>query len=352
MTRLLFVVLAAAYTLTAQIYPGGGSSSSGAIPIACASTPGPGNTVAANRALCVDGNGAVFACNNSGGCMTSGQWVATSATCTTCVTSAVALPSGACVIGGGSQAISATSANCSLSTGALTLGSSGVAGSVTLNGATSGSMAITESATNGTTKFGSNISMSAAGSIGTAGNIAFTESAAPAGIASADLIWGDSTAHTLKAEVNGSSTPGTIVMSLPGAIRSTGLTAAVTTATLCANSAGACNQSGMYHVHVALYQSGSACSANTTNGVAPNITWTDGNGTTHSTVGFNLAVPNTSLVATSGTMPWGATTVNGIASGDMNIDSNGTGINYAITFAQCATGTATYAASLAVTRLQ
>ena len=346
MTRLLFVVLAAAYTLTAQIYPGGGSSSSGAIPIACASTPGPGNTVAANRALCVDGNGAVFACNNSGGCMTSGQWVATSATCTTCVTSAVALPSGACVIGGGSQAISATSANCSLSTGALTLGSSGVAGSVTLNGATSGSMAITESATGGSTKFGSNVAVAAAG------NISMTESAAPAGFASTDFIWGDSTAHTLKAEVNGSSTPGTIVMSLPGAIRSTGLLAAVTTATLCANSAGACNQSGMYHVHVALYQSGSACSANTTNGVAPNITWTDGNGTTHSTVGFNLAVPNTSLVATSGTMPWGATTVNGIASGDMNIDSNGTGINYAITFAQCATGTATYAASLAVTRLQ
>lgn len=346
MTRLLFVVLAAAYTLTAQIYPGGGSSSSGAIPIACASTPGPGNTVAANRALCVDGNGAVFACNNSGGCMTSGQWVATSATCTTCVTSAVALPSGACVIGGGSQAISATSANCSLSTGALTLGSSGVAGSVTLNGATSGSMAITETATGGSTKFGSNVIVAAAGNIG------MVESAAPAGIASSDLIWGDSTAHTLKAEVNGSSNPGTIVMSLPGAIRSTGLLAAVTTATLCANSAGACNQSGMYHVHVALYQSGSACSANTTNGVAPNITWTDGNGTTHSTIGFNLAVPNTSLVATSGTMPWGATTVNGIASGDMNIDSNGTGINYAITFAQCSTGTATYAASLAVTRLQ
>ena len=346
MTRLLFVVLAAAYTLTAQIYPGGGSSSSGAIPIACASTPGPGNTIAANRALCVDGNGAVFACNNSGGCMTSGQWVATSATCTTCVTSAVALPSGACVIGGGSQAISATSANCSLSTGALTLGSSGVAGSVTLNGATSGSMAITETAAGGSTKFGSNVIVAAAGNIG------MTESAAPAGIASTDLIWGDSTAHTLKAEVNGSSTPGTIVMSLPGAIRSTGLLAAVTTATLCANSAGACNQAGMYHVHVALYQSGSACSANTTNGVAPNITWTDGNGTTHSTIGFNLAVPNTSLVATSGTMPWGATTVNGIASGDMNIDSNGTGINYAITFAQCSTGTATYAASLAVTRLQ
>jgi hypothetical protein len=51
-------------------------------------------------------------------------------------------------------------------------------------------------------------------------------------------------------------------------------------------------------------------------------------------------------------MAWGATTVSGVASGDFNIDTNGTVIQYAIAFAQCTTGTATYAFSASVTRLQ
>ena len=142
-----------------------------------------------------------------------------------------------------------------------------------------------------------------------------------------------------------------MVRAQPGAIRSTGLLASVSTATLCASSAGACNTAGTYHVHLALYQSGSACSANTTNGVSVQLTWTDANGTAHSAQTIPLET-NASLVALTRTMAWGATTVNAYGTGDFNIDTNGAVIQYATTFAQCTTGTATYALSAVVTRLQ
>lgn len=185
---------------------------------------------------------------------------------------------------------------------------------------------------------------------GTGGVYCAGEGTAPTAASAVDQLYGDSTAHTFRTQVNGGS-PGMVEIIQPGAIRSTGLVAAVSTATLCAASAGACNQAGTYHVHIALYQSGTACSANTTAGVTPSLTWTDGNGTAHSAQGVPMDT-NASLVATSGTMAWGATTLGAWGSGDMNIDTNGTIIQYAIAFAQCTTGTATYAASLAVTRIE
>ena len=185
---------------------------------------------------------------------------------------------------------------------------------------------------------------------GTAGVWCAGEGTAPTAASAVDDMWADSTTHQWKVQNNGGS-PGLLDVVLPGTIRSTGLTAAVSTATLCAASAGACNQAGTYHVHIALYQSGTACSANTTAGVAPSLTWTDGNGTAHSAQGIPMDT-NASLVATSGTMAWGATTLGAWGSGDINIDTNGTVVQYAIAFSQCTTGTATYAASLAVTRLQ
>jgi hypothetical protein len=59
-----------------------------------------------------------------------------------------------------------------------------------------------------------------------------------------------------------------------------------------------------------------------------------------------------SLIALSGTMAWGNTTLGAWASADMNIDSNGSIIQYAIGFANCTTGTATYAADLIATKIQ
>lgn len=185
---------------------------------------------------------------------------------------------------------------------------------------------------------------------GTGGVLCAPEGTASTAASAVDQIYADSTLHDFAIQSNG-GTSGIIQHTEPGKIRSTGLVAAVTTATLCAATAGACNVAGTYHVHIALYQSGAACSANTTNGVSPSLTWTDGNGTAHSVQGIPMDT-NASLVATSGTMAWGATTLGAWGSGDINIDTNGTIIQYAIAFAQCTSGTATYAASLTVSRLQ
>lgn len=157
----------------------------------------------------------------------------------------------------------------------------------------------------------------------------------------------DSTAGLTHVDIN--SGIDAVAIASPARIHLTGQTAAVATATLCL--AATCGTAGMYHVHLDLYQSGTACSANTTNGVSPSLTWTDTNGTTHSAQGIPMDT-NASLVATSGTMAWGATTLGAWGSGDMNISSNGSIIQYAIAFTQCTTGTATYGADLVVSRLQ
>jgi hypothetical protein len=174
---------------------------------------------------------------------------------------------------------------------------------------------------------------------------AFTNASSTAG------IYPDSTAHEFLAKTNGASSTGMMLRAQPGSIRSTGLVAAVSTATLCAASAGACNTPGTYAVDISLYQSGTACTANTTGGVTPSLTWTDGNGTSHSAQGIPLDT-NVSATAVTGTMVWGATTLGAWGSGHIVIDTNGSVIQYAIAFAQCGTGTATYAASLVTTRLQ
>jgi hypothetical protein len=187
---------------------------------------------------------------------------------------------------------------------------------------------------------------------GTAGGVCYTEGTAITNVAGAGALDANSTTHELEYQSNGSALKGMIVRAQPGSIKSTGLVAAVTTATLCASSAGACNTAGTYHVHVALYQSGTACTSNTTGGVTPSLTWTDGNGTAHSAQGIPMDT-NASLTALSGTMLWNASTLGAWGSGDVNIDSNGSIIQYAIAFAQCSvSGTATYAADLVVTRIQ
>lgn len=140
-----------------------------------------------------------------------------------------------------------------------------------------------------------------------------------------------------------------VITGLPGSIRTSGLQANVSTATLCAATAGACNVSGTYHVHAAFYQSGTACSANSSNGVSFLLTWVDPFGTSHSAQTMLL---DTSAGSVAGTMAWNNNTLGAWASGDMNIDTNGSVIQYATAYANCGTGTATYAVSATVTRLQ
>jgi hypothetical protein len=188
--------------------------------------------------------------------------------------------------------------------------------------------------------------------IGTAGIWCAGEGSAGTNVSASALMYPDNSAHEYRAFTSGTtSNPGLMIRAQPLSIRSTGLTAAVSTATLCAAAAGACNVSGTYQVHLALYQSGTACTANTTAGVSVQLTWTDANGTTHSAQTIPL-LTNASLTATSGTMAWAQTSLGSYASADFNIDTNGTVIQYATTFSQCTTGTATYALSAVVTRLQ
>jgi hypothetical protein len=55
---------------------------------------------------------------------------------------------------------------------------------------------------------------------------------------------------------------------------------------------------------------------------------------------------------TNGVVVWGNVSVNAVGSGDFTIDTNGSVIQYATTYQNCTTGTATYAVSAVVERLQ
>jgi hypothetical protein len=183
---------------------------------------------------------------------------------------------------------------------------------------------------------------------GTAGAICLNEGTAPTPASAVDQIYADSTFHTFGILVNGGSA-GIVVEGLPGSIQKTGQTALISTATLCASSAGACAPAGEYHVHLAMEQAGTACSANTTNGVAVQLTWTDKNGVTHSAVTIPL-LTSASLIATSGTMAWPASGVTAYASADFNLFTNGSIIQYATTYSNCTTGgTAAYDLAITVT---
>lgn len=187
---------------------------------------------------------------------------------------------------------------------------------------------------------------------GTAGAICMGEGTAITNVASTTALYPDSTAHEIKVATAGSSSFGQLVRAMPGAISLTAQAASVGTATLCAASAGACNVGGVYHVHLAMHQDGTACSANTTAGVSVQLTWTDTDGTAHSAQTVPLET-SASLIALTGTMAWPNTGVTAYASGDFNIDTNGTIIQYATTYAACTTGgPAKYALGLTVTRIQ
>lgn len=186
---------------------------------------------------------------------------------------------------------------------------------------------------------------------GTAGGICPAEGTAPTNVSGAAPLYPDSTTHEYMAATNGSSSFGMMVRRQPGAIRSTGLTGAVTTATLCAASAGACNVAGQYHIHWVFYEGGTACGTPATGGVTFLLTWTDANGTTHSAV--SLGMDDASAInAVSQTFHFQATLAAAWASGDFNVDTNGTIIQYATGYTACGVGTGNYALSAVVTRVQ
>jgi len=136
-----------------------------------------------------------------------------------------------------------------------------------------------------------------------------------------------------------------------GAIHSTGNTAAISTATLCAASAGACNVAGQYHIHFTFIETGTACATPGTGGVTFLLTWTDSNATTHSaiSVGFDDA---SAINAVSQTFHFQTSLAAAWASGDFNVSTNGSVIQYATGYTACGVGTGQYQLDAAVTRLQ
>jgi hypothetical protein len=128
-------------------------------------------------------------------------------------------------------------------------------------------------------------------------------------------------------------------------------TAAVTTFTLCAATAGtACGQVGQYRVSYNFWGSGTACSAVTAGSVGLNLTWTDENAVTHTTI----SVPMWDQKSAANGILFNFNTALGTegASGSYVISTNGTIIQAATTYTACTTGTGTYNLRMTVEQLQ
>ena len=179
--------------------------------------------------------------------------------------------------------------------------------------------------------------------------LCMAESAAFTNVSATAGVYADSSAHEFFAKTNGASAAGMLIRAQPAPINSTGNTGAISTATLCAASAGACNVAGQYHISWTFIETGTACSVPGTGGVTFLLTWTDSNGTTHSAVSLGMddasainAVSQTFHFQTSLAAAWG--------SGDFNISTNGSVIQYATGYTACGTGTGTYQLQAVVTR--
>lgn len=183
------------------------------------------------------------------------------------------------------------------------------------------------------------------------------ETTAPSAQTAAALIYADSTAHELKAATNATANFGILHRTQPSAINSTGLVAAVSTATLCASSAGACNVAGQYRVDMNIWGSGTACSSPGSGGVTPSLTWTDENSVSHGAVVVPMmsqtSATAVSLVSSAPTMGFQSALANESSSGSYILSSSGAAaIQYAIAYAACTTGTGTYNVRISVSRIQ
>lgn len=283
--------------------------------------------------------------------------------CATCVTSAASLTSGAIMTGAGSQASQTNTTGTGVVTalGVATNGTGGfltqpgVASNVLLKSGGTTSAPVASSITdNGTTIASAEplvLGTANCTTFGTAGGLCAAEGTSATNVSGTSNLYPDSTTHEWEAATNGSTSPGIVERARPTPINQTGQTASISTATLCAAAAGACNQAGQYRVDVSFTQGGTACSIVTAGSVAFSITWTDANGTTHSAATVpidNQATPT----ALSGAFTFTTSNATGAGSGTMNIWTNGTVIQYATAYTACTTGTGTYNVNATVTRLQ
>jgi hypothetical protein len=185
--------------------------------------------------------------------------------------------------------------------------------------------------------------------VGTAGTLCQAEGTAPTAALAVSQLYTDSTLHDMAIQTNGGAAR-LVHSTAPGYIHSTGLTGAVSTATLCASSGGACNQPGQYRVDWNFVENGTACATPGPGGVTFLLTWTDNSGT-HSAVSLPM-FDASSLTATSASFHFATTKTNAWASGTLNIQSTGAIIQYTTGYTACTTGTGTYELNATVTRLQ
>lgn len=186
---------------------------------------------------------------------------------------------------------------------------------------------------------------------GTAFFICGNEGTAFTNVSAAAGFYFDSTSHEMVEKTAGASGGGMVLRAHPGSIHLTAQTGSIATATLCAAAAGACNVAGQYHIHLDLINTGTACGTIGSGSVAPTITWTDTNGTSHAAVPFPMET-NASATALATSFVPTVSALTAWASGDMNISTNGSVIQYATTLTACGAGTLTYQIDASVTRMQ
>jgi len=176
-------------------------------------------------------------------------------------------------------------------------------------------------------------------------------SSAYANISAGSFLCPDNGIHEWLGVTNGAAVAifGMMALVSSATIASVDKTAAIITATLCAASASNCNQAGDYTVEWAFSETGTACATPGTGGVTFLLTWTDQNGTAHSAISLPMD-DSASLVATSGTFTFRTTLGAAWASGNFNISSNGSIIQYATGYTACGVGTGTYQLDAWVTR--
>lgn len=249
--------------------------------------------------------------------------------------------------GNGTEIIPLTTASTGLSANAIpkATGTNGavVASSLTDNGTT---VATTEAiATTSSVSAGSSPPACTAG---TAGALCANEGTSFSNVAGAAGLYPDSTAHEFLAKTNGASGAGVLIRSQPSPISLTAQVANISTATLCAAAAGACNVAGMYRATFYLASTVS-CVTPGSAAIGVAITFTDDVGTKSAQVVPLDVTGATSLV---GTLALGNTTGN--ATGSTAFWSTGANpIQYATTgyATGCTSGTATYSIRASVERI-
>jgi hypothetical protein len=186
---------------------------------------------------------------------------------------------------------------------------------------------------------------------GTAGVFCGGEGTASTAASAQDQLYADSTLHDFAIEANGGAAG--IVQHTLGSSKQTTQTASIGSTTICAASAGACNQSGLYLVTWHMWGSGTACSSVTAGTVILTLTWHDGAGSVKS-----IRAPMwVSTSATAGTyVNTGFHFETALTAEDSTgyyvLSSDGTtAIAYSTTYAACTTGTGTYNITIAANRI-